>query len=80
MKQSEPLEGIHKLPGLDLLAGETSSVELLNLKPEQRGNFIRSLKPVTKSYDYVVVDVAVGASDASLEFCAAQKITSCHYR
>ena len=70
---SEPLEGlIHKLPwGLNLLAGGTSSVELLNLRPEQRGNFIRSLKPVAKSYDYVVVDVAAGASDASLEFCAA---------
>ena len=33
LKQSEPLEGlIHKLPwGLDLLAGGTSSIELLNL-------------------------------------------------
>lgn len=73
LTQSEPLEGlIHKLPwGLNLLAGGTSSVELLNLRPEQRGNLIRSLKPVAKSYDYIVVDVAAGASDASLEFCAA---------
>ena len=73
LTQSEPLEGlIHTLPwGLHLLAGGTSSVELLNLRPEQRGNLIRSLKPVAKSYDYVVVDVAAGASDASLEFCAA---------
>ena len=54
LKQSEPLEGlIHKLPwGLDLLAGGTSSVELLNLKPEQRGNFIRSLTPVTNLMIY----------------------------
>jgi len=73
LKQSEPLEGlIQKLPwGLELLAGGTSSVELLNLTSEHRGNFIRSLKPVSKSYEYVVVDVAAGASDAALEFCAA---------
>ena len=42
-----------------------------DLKAEQKGNFIRSLTPVAKSYDYIVVDVAAGASDASLEFCAA---------
>ena len=54
-----------------MLAGGAGSVELVNLKPEQRGNFIRSLEPVAKGYDYVVVDVAAGASDASLEFCAA---------
>lgn len=73
LEHSSPLEGlIHKLPwGLSLLAGGTSSVELLNLKSEQRGNFIRSLEPVSKFYEYVVIDVAAGASDAALEFCAA---------
>ena len=73
LTQSEPLEGlIQQLPwGLELLAGGTSSVELLNLSSEQRGNFIRSLKPVSKFYEYVVVDVAAGATDAAMEFCAA---------
>ena len=71
MKQSEPLEGlIHKTLGLDLLAGGTSSVELLNLKAD-KGQFHSFTYASCQSYDYIVVDVAAGASDASLEFCAA---------
>ena len=70
---SEPIQGlIQNLSwGLDILPGGTGSVELLNLGKTDRGNLIRSLKPVVDNYDYVFVDVAAGASDSSLEFCAA---------
>ena len=70
---SEPLEDlIYTLPwGLDLLAGGSGSTDVLNLDQVKRGNIIRSLKQVSNHYDTLVVDVAAGASEASLEFCAA---------
>jgi flagellar biosynthesis protein FlhG len=72
-RNSEPLEDlIYTLPwGLDLLAGGTGSTDVLNVDQIKRGNIIRSLKQVSTHYDALVVDVAAGASDASLEFCAA---------
>jgi flagellar biosynthesis protein FlhG len=73
LRNSEPLEDlIYTLPwGMDLLAGGSGSTDILNVDQVNRGNIIRSLKQVSTQYDAIVVDVAAGASDASLEFCAA---------
>lgn len=73
LQNSEPLEDlIYTLPwGLDLLAGGSGSIDVLNVDQVKRGNIIRSLKQISTNYDLLVVDVAAGASDASIEFCAA---------
>lgn len=73
LRNSEPLEDlIYTLPwGLDLLAGGSGSIDVLNVDQVKRGNIIRSLKQISTNYDMLVVDVAAGASDASIEFCAA---------
>lgn len=73
LRNSEPLEDlIYTLPwGLDLLAGGSGSIDVLNVDQVKRGNIIRSLKQISNNYDMLVVDVAAGASDASIEFCAA---------
>lgn len=73
LRDSEPLEDlIYTLPwGLDLLAGGSGSIDVLNVDQVKRGNIIRSLKQISTNYDMLVVDVAAGASDASIEFCAA---------
>lgn len=73
LRDSEPLEElIYTLPwGLQLLAGGTGSLDVLNVDQIKRGNIIRALTQLSHSYDVVLVDVAAGASDASLEFCAA---------
>jgi len=73
LRNSEPLEDlIYTLPwGLDLLAGGSGSIDVLNVDQVKRGNIIRSLKQISTNYEMLVVDVAAGASDASIEFCAA---------
>lgn len=58
-------------PQLDLIPGGTGENELLNLGPTARGNLLRNIYSQSRDYDYCIVDTSAGASDASLDFCAA---------
>ena len=59
--------------GLDLLPGGTGSSSILDISTNQRGNIIRASHDAVQNYDYLVIDVPAGASEASLDFCAASE-------
>ena len=57
--------------GVKLIPGGSGVLELLNLDSQKRWEIIRSLDPLKKEIDLLIVDTPAGASDASIEFAAA---------
>ena len=57
--------------GLKLISGGAGLVEMLNIEKKVRYQTIRAMNGLANDTDYLVADVAAGASDSSIAFVAA---------
>ena len=57
--------------GVKLISGGAGFIELLNIENDVRYQTIRAMNAIEDDTDYLVVDVAAGASDGTLAFVAA---------
>ena len=57
--------------GIKLISGGAGFIELLNIENDVRYQTIRAMNAIEDDTDYLVVDVAAGASDGTLAFVAA---------
>ena len=57
--------------GLKFISGGSGLTDILNVEKNSRFQLIRSLDPLEKLVDTMIVDIPAGASDNSLSFAAA---------
>jgi flagellar biosynthesis protein FlhG len=57
--------------GLKLISGGAGFIDMLNLEQDVRLQTIRAMQSIEEKTDYLIVDVAAGASDGTTAFIAA---------
>ena len=60
--------------GVKLISGGAGFIELLNIENDVRYQTIRAMNAIEDDTDYLVVDVAAGASDGTLAVAAADRV------